>query len=182
MVLKWVENPYWQYFCGEVTFQHELPCDFTTLGKWRKRIAAQGFEDLLKETIQTGLRTGAVRQEDFARVNIDTTVQEKSVTFPTDASSYTECESSSWHWHERWGLSSGKRTQEKVAKLYSIKTGVLGLIHRWCKAGRILTLTSLANGQSKTTWMLFLLSSFRACEGVDMICILVRNSCPTFGI
>ena len=80
-----MENPYWQYFCGEVTFQHELPCDFTTLGKWRKRIAAQGFEDLLKETIQTGLRTGAVRQEDFARVNIDTTVQEKSVTFPTDA-------------------------------------------------------------------------------------------------
>ncbi len=26
VVDKWVENPYWQYFCGEEVFQHEFPC------------------------------------------------------------------------------------------------------------------------------------------------------------
>ena len=25
VVLVWRENPYWQYFCGEVYFQHEVP-------------------------------------------------------------------------------------------------------------------------------------------------------------
>ena len=24
---RWVENPYFQYFCGEVVFRHELPRD-----------------------------------------------------------------------------------------------------------------------------------------------------------
>jgi IS5 family transposase len=25
VVAQWVENPYWQYFCGEEYFQHTLP-------------------------------------------------------------------------------------------------------------------------------------------------------------
>jgi len=24
---SWVENPYWQYFCGAENFAHEFPCD-----------------------------------------------------------------------------------------------------------------------------------------------------------
>src|SRR6266545_4496344 len=40
VVEKWVENPYWQYFCGYEYFQHELPCHPTSLVKWRQRIKA----------------------------------------------------------------------------------------------------------------------------------------------
>jgi transposase, IS5 family len=48
VVSKWVENPYWQYFCGEVEFQHEIPCHPTSLVKWGKRVGSNGMEQLLK--------------------------------------------------------------------------------------------------------------------------------------
>ena len=55
VVSKWVENPYWQHFCGAETFQHEFPCHLTSLVKWRKFIGADGMEALLKEILRTGL-------------------------------------------------------------------------------------------------------------------------------
>jgi len=88
VVYKWVENPYWQNFCGEVNFQHKLPIDPTTLNKWRKKIKAEGFEDIFKSVIATALKTGTIKREHFEKVNVDTTVQEKAVTFPTDAKLY----------------------------------------------------------------------------------------------
>lgn len=88
VVLKWVENPYWQYFCGEVSFQYELPIDPTTMNKWRKKIKAEGFEDIFKSVIETAIKTGTIKREHFEKVNVDTTVQEKAVTFPTDAKLY----------------------------------------------------------------------------------------------
>jgi len=77
---RWTENPYWQYFCGEVYFQHELPFDRTELIKFRKRIGEEGSEQLLKMSVQ--LFPKKEFQED--EVLIDTTVQEKNITFPTD--------------------------------------------------------------------------------------------------
>lgn len=77
---RWVENPYWQYFCGEVYFQHELPFDRTELIKFRKRIGEKGSEQLLKISVQLFPRKEV--QED--EVLLDTTVQEKNITFPTD--------------------------------------------------------------------------------------------------
>ncbi len=77
---RWVENPYWQYFCGEVHFCHELPFDRTELIKFRKRIGEEGAEKLLKHTVQ--LFSKKEIQED--EVLIDTTVQEKNITYPTD--------------------------------------------------------------------------------------------------
>ena len=88
VVQKWVENPYWQYFCGEVNFQHKLPIDPTTLNKWRKKIKTEGFEDIFKSVIETAINTGTIKCEHFEKVNVDTTVQEKAVTFPTDAKLY----------------------------------------------------------------------------------------------
>ena len=84
LVEKWVENPYWQYFCGETEFQHEFPIEPTSLGKWRKRVQSAGLEELLSETIATGLETGVLKREHLKRVNVDTTVQEKAIAFPTD--------------------------------------------------------------------------------------------------
>jgi IS5 family transposase len=88
VVMKWVENPYWQYFCGELYFQHELPCHPTTLVKWRKRIGSSGMEKLLKQVLKTADGQQALQQVDLQRVNVDTTVQEKAIAFPTDARLY----------------------------------------------------------------------------------------------
>jgi len=80
----WRENPYFQYFCGEEFFQHRLPVEPPSLSIFRKRIGEQGEERLLQETIRVGLKAGALTVKDLARVNVDTTVQEKAIKFPTD--------------------------------------------------------------------------------------------------
>ena len=88
VVAGFVENPYWQYFCGEEFFVHELPCDPTSLVKWRKRIGPGGMEKLLQETIAAAQRRQALKASEIRRVNVDTTVQEKAIAFPTDARLY----------------------------------------------------------------------------------------------
>ena len=81
----WVENPYWQYFCGGVFFEHTPPIDSSSMTYWRAYLKEAGVEEMLAETIRTGLRGGLVKPSDLERVNVDTTVQEKNVRFPTDA-------------------------------------------------------------------------------------------------
>ena len=60
VVQRWIENPYYQWFCG-CEYQHEVPCDPSSLTRWRKRLGPDGLETLLAETIQAGLESGAVR-------------------------------------------------------------------------------------------------------------------------
>ncbi|MFA5864954.1 MAG: IS5 family transposase [Phycisphaerae bacterium] len=88
VVARWVENPYWQYFCGEEYFHHKLPIHPTSMTKWRNRIKAEGLETLLEETIKAGLKMKAVTPRQAQTVVVDTTVQEKAVAFPTDARLY----------------------------------------------------------------------------------------------
>ena len=88
IVEAWVENPYWQAFSGMKFFEHEAPIDPSSMTRWRKRIGEAGAEELLKETIHAGLKTKAVKPHQLKRVNVDTTVQEKEVRFPTDARLY----------------------------------------------------------------------------------------------
>jgi len=88
VVAQWVENPYWQYFCGGEYFEHALPCHPTSLVKWRRRVGVSGVEKLLAETVATARREDLVTERELERVNVDTTVQEKAVAFPTDARLY----------------------------------------------------------------------------------------------
>ncbi len=88
VVAKWIENPYWQFFCGEQYFQHDLPCHPTTLVKWRQRVGADGMEKLLKQILQTAQQQQALQPADIKRVIVDTTIQEKAIAFPTDARLY----------------------------------------------------------------------------------------------
>lgn len=81
----WVENPYWQYFCGYSYMQHEMPFEYTTLIKWRKKVGAERLTLLLKETIELAVKEKHLDKKNLASVNIDTTVQEKNITPPTDA-------------------------------------------------------------------------------------------------
>jgi IS5 family transposase len=87
-VARWVENPYWQYFCGEPYFRHTLPIDPSSLTRFRNKIGASGCEKLLALTVDAGLRTRTVKQASLQRAIIDTTVQEKAVAFPTDSRLY----------------------------------------------------------------------------------------------
>lgn len=88
VVERWRENPYWQWFCGCEYFQHQLPCDPSSLTRWRQRIGPEGLEKLLAATIQAGLESGAVQPASLERISVDTTVQPKAITHPTDAKLY----------------------------------------------------------------------------------------------
>jgi transposase, IS5 family len=82
---RWVENPYYQYFCGEEFFQHRLPFDRSSLTRWRQRMGEDRLQALLQESLAVATKTKALKPSELSRVIVDTTVQPKNVTFPTDA-------------------------------------------------------------------------------------------------
>ena len=81
---RWVNDPYFQYFTGEEFFQHAFPHERSDLSHWRKRLGDK-LELLLAESLRVAHGAGALRTNDLARVTVDTTVQPKAITFPTDA-------------------------------------------------------------------------------------------------
>ncbi|MFH1315762.1 MAG: IS5 family transposase [Candidatus Uhrbacteria bacterium] len=88
VVEKFIENPYWQYFCGYTHFQHTFPIDPSSQTRFRHRIGPKGMKKLLQETLETAKRRGQITKQDIKRVNVDTTVQEKAIAYPTDARLY----------------------------------------------------------------------------------------------
>ena len=81
---RWVYDPYFQYFTGEEFFQHTFPHERSDLSHWRKRLGDK-LELLLAESLRVAHGAGALRAKDLERVTVDTTVQPKAITFPTDA-------------------------------------------------------------------------------------------------
>src|SRR5512143_3617510 len=81
---RWVHDPYFQHFTGEEFFQHEFPHERSDLSHWRKRLGGK-LELLLAESLRIAHQSGALRTRDLKRVTVDTTVQPKAITFPTDA-------------------------------------------------------------------------------------------------
>jgi IS5 family transposase len=81
---RWVHDPYFQYFTGEEFFQHAFPHERSDLSHWRQRLGDK-LELLLAESLRVAHASGALRTKDLARVTVDTTVQPKNITFPTDA-------------------------------------------------------------------------------------------------
>ena len=80
VVLQFKRNPYYQYFCGHSNYIPGMPCNATELVHFRKRIGVKGFNLIFKMSVALH---GKQAQE--ATVLIDTTVQEKNITYPTDA-------------------------------------------------------------------------------------------------
>jgi len=85
---NWIENPYWQFFCGYDYLQWELPLDPSSMSRWRKRIGVKGAEAILKATVRAAEITGIVKPSSFKRVIADTTVMEKNITYPRDIQLY----------------------------------------------------------------------------------------------
>jgi len=79
VVLSWKRNPYYQAFCGLTEFSAKLPCDSSELVHFRKRIGTDGIDKIFQLSVRLH---GKAALE--ATVNIDTTVQEKNITYPTD--------------------------------------------------------------------------------------------------
>ena len=82
---RWVENPYFQDWCGEEFFCHELPFERSSMTRWRQRMGEERIAALLQESLSVAVKTGAMKPQDTRRVIVDTTVQSKNVMFPTDA-------------------------------------------------------------------------------------------------
>jgi len=82
---RWLENPYYQYFCGELSFCHQLPFDRSSLTHWRQRLGEEQLVALLQESLSVAHKTGALATKDLERVVVDTTVQPKAIAHPTDA-------------------------------------------------------------------------------------------------
>src|SRR5215510_7700369 len=81
---RWVYDPYFQYFTGEEFFQHAFPHERSGLTHWRNRIGDK-LAVLLAESLRVAHATGALKTKGLTRLTVDTTVQPKNVTFPTDA-------------------------------------------------------------------------------------------------
>ena len=79
IVIQWKRNPYYQYFCGYNEMQLCEPCHSTQLVKFRQRIGKEGMELIFKVSVQ--LHGNKAEEKE---VLIDTTVQEKNITYPTD--------------------------------------------------------------------------------------------------
>jgi IS5 family transposase len=83
VVEQWQENSYYQYFCGMTSFVTGQPCEPSELVHFRNRIGTKGMELILKESVRLNGKDG--KEKD---VCVDTTVQEKNITFPTDNKLY----------------------------------------------------------------------------------------------
>lgn len=82
---KFIETPYYQYFCGEEFFRHDLPLDRSSMTRWRQRMGEDKLVALLQESLAVAVKVGAAKPANFTKVIIDTTVMEKNVGYLTDA-------------------------------------------------------------------------------------------------
>ena len=83
VVEQWSENAYYQYFCGMQEFTPAAPCASSELVHFRNRIGEKGIELIFQESIRVNNEDDDEHHHDTAF--IDSTVQEKNITFPTDA-------------------------------------------------------------------------------------------------
>ena len=79
---RYLENPYWQHFCGEVYFQYILPFDPSDFVHFRKRIKENGMMKIFEQSINLFGKERVCKE--VLEVRVNTAVQEKNITFPTD--------------------------------------------------------------------------------------------------
>src|SRR3984893_7709459 len=134
---RWVENPYFQYFCGEEFFQHALVFDRSSLTRWRQRMGEEKLRALLQESLAVATRTEAMKPSDLARVVIDTTVQPKAVMFPTDAKLLNRARERLVRLAKKLGVSL-RQSYRRVGKLALIKHQRYAHAHQFKRANRSL--------------------------------------------
>src|SRR5215472_11832632 len=122
VVARWVENPYWQFFCGFEFFQHEVPLDASTMTRWRKRIGPAGLEEMLKASVGVALDTGVAKPSSLERVSVDTTVQPKAIAHPTDSRLYWKALQILVRQAKRHGVTL-RQSHTRLAKAAMVRAG-----------------------------------------------------------
>lgn len=85
VVQRWRDTPRWQYFSGSAYYEDRLPCDASTLIKFRKLLGDEGIEELLAQTINTAVDLELIKPQELTPVIVDSTVQQKAIAYPTDS-------------------------------------------------------------------------------------------------
>jgi IS5 family transposase len=134
---RWLENPYFQYFCGEEFFLHTLPFDRSSMTRWRQRMGEEKIAALLQESLSVAMRTGAISAQDTRKVIVDTTVQPKAVMFPTDAKLINRARERLVRLAKSVGLDL-RQSYTKVGKLALIKHQRYAHAHQFKRANKAL--------------------------------------------
>jgi IS5 family transposase len=132
---RWVCDPYFQHFCGQTFFQHALRVDRSSMPRWRQRIGAADLAALLQESLAAAHRGGALAPQDMERVTVDTTVQPKAVTFPTDAKLMHRAREKLVALAREWGVQL-RQTYVRVGKRAAMKQGRYAHAKQFKRAGR----------------------------------------------
>jgi transposase, IS5 family len=119
VVEQWSENMYYQYFTGEVKFVCGAPCTSTELVVFRNRIGETGIELILKESIRINDDETPMDKGNLI-ISVDTTVQEKNITYPTDDKQYKKIIKKCWKLAEEYGLVL-RRSYRRTVKQLSVQ-------------------------------------------------------------
>jgi IS5 family transposase len=134
---RWIENPYYQFFCGEEFFQHEFVFDRSSLTRWRQRMGEEKLAALIQESLAVATKTEAMKPSDLARVVIDTTVQPKAVMFPTDAKLINRARERLVRLAKKHGVQL-RQSYRRVGKFALIKHQRYAHAHQFKRANRAL--------------------------------------------
>jgi IS5 family transposase len=145
-VRGWVENPYWQFLCGEEFFQHALPIDPSQMSRWRQRIGEDGVEKLLQATITAGMKAGVITESSLDKVIVDTTVQPKAVEHPTDARLYRKVHAAMLRIAEREGITLRQSYRKLMARAFQ-KHGGHAKAKQYGKAKKVLRALKTMTGR-----------------------------------
>ena len=134
---RWVENPYFQYFCGAEFFQHRLTFDRSSLTRWRQRMGEEKLQALLQESLAVATKLKALTPADLSQVVVDTTVQPKAVAFPTEAKLLHRARARLVRLAHKHGLKL-RQSYERVGKLVLIKQQRYAHAHQFKRANKAL--------------------------------------------
>lgn len=143
---RWLENPYYQYFCGEAVFCHQLPFDRSSLTRWRQRLGEEQLVALIQEGLSVAHKTGALATKDLERVVVDTTVQPKAVAHPTDARLMHRAIEKLVGLAKHNGVSL-RQSYARVAKRAAIMVGRYSHAHQFKRARRALKFLRIRLGR-----------------------------------
>jgi transposase, IS5 family len=132
---RWLENPYYQFFCGEVSFCHKLPFERSSLTHWRQRLGEEHLVALVQESLSVAHKTEALATRDLERVVVDTTVQPKAIAHPTDARLCHRALEKLVDLAKRYGVPL-RQSYRRVAKRAAIMIGRYSHAHQFKRAGR----------------------------------------------
>ena len=128
VIKQFLHDPYWQYFCGFICFQKEASLEDSSLTRFRERLGEEGAEELLKQTVEVSKRAGLLKKSALKKVIVDTTVQEKNISYPTDAKLINKAREHLVREAKREGISlrqsykyKGKREAAQSARYFHAK-------------------------------------------------------------